>query len=438
MALGGGSFVKQNKVLPGAYINFINVGKAASILSDRGIVALPVALDWGLDGEVFTVTADEFNEETLKHFGYPRSHDKMKGLRDLFQNVKVAHFYKLMEDGAAASNTLCTAKYKGVRGNDLSIVVEANVDDATKVDVSTVLEGKLVDKQTVLPETSHLVDNDFVTWKPASEITETAGLALTGGTNGSDLTGANYQAALDAFENETFNVLGCLATSSDITDLFIAYTKRLREDMGVKFQTLVYQNASADYEGVISLENSVKDTAYDPSALIYWTAGALSSIAINTSLTNKPYTGEFSVDTHYKQAELESALESGQLIFHKVGDEVRVLEDINTFVTVSDEKTADFSSNQTIRILDQIANDIAIIFSEKYMGNVPNDADGRISLWNDIVKHHQTLEGMRAIEAFDPEKVVVSAGETKKSVVITDEVTPISAMTQLYMTVIVK
>ena len=95
-----------------------------------------------------------------------------------------------------------------------------------------------------------------------------------------------------------------------------------------------------------------------------------------------------------------------------VDDEVRVLEDINTFVSVTDEKSADFSSNQTIRVLDQIANDIAVLFGTKYIGKVPNDASGRISLWNDIVKHHQELQNIRAIENFNPDNVTVAQGDT--------------------------
>ena len=40
MALGGGSFITQNKVLPGAYINFISRTRATSALSDRGVVTI--------------------------------------------------------------------------------------------------------------------------------------------------------------------------------------------------------------------------------------------------------------------------------------------------------------------------------------------------------------------------------------------------------------
>lgn len=130
--------------------------------------------------------------------------------------------------------------------------------------------------------------------------------------------------------------------------------------------------------------------------------------------------------------------QSGKLILHQVNDQVRVLTDINTFVSSTDEKSADFSNNQTVRVLDQIGNDIAVVFNTKYLGKVPNDAAGRISLWNDIVKHHEQLQTIRAIENFTSDSVSVEQGETKKSVLVTDYVTPVNAMEQLYMTMIVQ
>lgn len=438
MALGGGTFIAQNKVLPGAYINFISAARASANLSDRGIVAMPIELDWGVDGEVFTVTAEDFQKESLKHFGYDYTHEKLKGLRDLFKNITTGHFFKLMNSGVAASNTFCTAKYKGIRGNDLKTVVVVNVDDPTKMDVSTYLGTVLVDKQTVLPNTDNLTDNDYVIWKNNVVITATAGLSLTLGSNGSVVTGTEYQAAIDAFEAYSFNTLGCLSTSAQIIDLIVQYTKRLRDQVGVKFQSVVYRTNTADHEGVISVENTVSDVGALASSLVYWTVGVQAGCAVNKSVTNKKYNGEFTPIVAYKQSELEAALLAGKFIFHKVGGDVRVLEDINTFTTYTDEKSEDFNSNQTIRVLDQIANDIAVLFNTKYLGEVPNDADGRISLWNDIVKHHQELQKLRAIEEFKPEDVTVAKGDTKKSVVVNDVVTPTNAMAQLYMSVVVQ
>ncbi|WP_131068677.1 phage tail sheath family protein [Clostridioides difficile] len=433
MALGGGTFVTQNKVLPGSYINFISAKRATSSLSDRGIVAMPLELDWGIDEEVFQVTSDDFEKYSVKYFGYDYTHEKLKGLRDLFKNIRLGYFYKLNK-GVKASCTIAIAKYSGIRGNDLKIIVTTNIDDNAKFDVVTLLDNKKVDIQ-VAKVITDLQDNDYVIWKKDATLEATAGLTFTNGTNGEAVTGAEYQTFLDKIESYSFNALGCLATTAEIKSLFVEFTKRMRDKVGAKFQTVLYKKSDADYEGVVSVENKIKDTELLESSLIYWTTGAIAGCDINKSNTNKKYDGEFDVDVNYTQIQLEEALKTGKFIFHKVGDEVHVLEDINTFVSFTDDKNDDFSSNQSIRVLDQIANDIATLFNTKYLGEVPNDKSGRISFWNDVVKHHEQLQNMRAIEDFKADDVSVEPGSYKKTVVVSDAVKVISAMSKLYMTV---
>lgn len=431
--LGGGSFIAQNKVLPGAYINFISLARANANLSDRGIVTMPLILDWGATGEIFEVTNSDFQSKALKLFGYDYSHEKMKGLRDLFLNARTLYAYRLNGEGVKASNTYATAKYAGIRGNDLKIIIAKNVDDTSKFDVKTVLDTTVIDVQTVA-SAKELVDNDFVTFKTDATLAVTAGTALTNGTN-SDVTGTNYQDYLDKVESYSFNVMGIPTTDETIKSLVATFCKRMREEVGAKFQVVLHNHA-ADYEGVINVENEVTvEDGFDKSALVYFITGIEAGCAINKTCLNKIYTGEFDVKADYTQSQLEDAIKAGKLILHKVGSDIRILEDINSLVTVSDSKGEIFKNNQTIRIVDQIANDIANLFNTKYLGNVPNDESGRISLWSDIVKHHEQLQEIRAIEGFADSDVVVEAGQEKRSVVIKDTVTIINAMSQLYMTV---
>ncbi|MDL5075992.1 phage tail sheath family protein, partial [Clostridioides difficile] len=396
-------------------------------------VAMPLELDWGIDEEAFQVTSDDFEKYSVKYFGYDYTHEKLKGLRDLFKNIRLGYFYKLNK-GVKASCTIAIAKYSGIRGNDLKVIVTTNIDDNTKFDVVTLLDNKKVDTQ-IAKVITDLQDNDYVSWKKDATLEASAGLVFTGGTNGEVVTGAEYQAFLDKIESYSFNALGCLATTTEIKSLFVEFTKRMRDRVGAKFQTVLYKKSDADYEGVVSVENKIKDAGLLESSLIYWTTGAIAGCDINKSNTNKKYGGEFDVDVNYTQLQLEEALKTGKFIFHKVGDEVHVLEDINTFVSFTDDKNDDFSSNQSVRVLDQIANDIAILFNTKYLGKVPNDAAGRISFWNDVVKHHKELENIRAIEDFKTDDVSVELGNDKKTVIVSDGVKVINAMSKLYMTV---
>ncbi|HBG4749397.1 TPA: phage tail sheath family protein, partial [Clostridioides difficile] len=412
---------------------FVSATRATSSLSDRGIVAMPLELDWGIDEEVFQVTSDDFEKYSTKYFGYDYTHEKLKGLRDLFKNIRLGYFYKLNK-GVKASCSIATARCSGIRGNDLKVIVTTNIDDNAKFDVVTLLDNKKVDTQ-IAKVITELQDNDYVTWKKEATLEATAGLTFTNGTNGEAVTGTEYQAFLDKIESYSFNALGCLATTAEIKSLFVEFTKRMRDKVGAKFQTVLYKKNDADYEGIVSVENKIKDKDLAESSLIYWTTGAIAGCDINKSNTNKRYDGEFDVDVNYTQIQLEEALKTGKFIFHKVGDEVHVLEDINTFVSFTDEKNDDFSSNQSIRVLDQIANDIATLFNHKYQGAVPNDKSGRISFWNDVVKHHEQLQNMRAIEDFKADDVSVEPGSDKKTVVVSDAVKVISAMSKLYMTV---
>lgn len=434
MALGGGTFIAQNKVLPGAYINFVSLASASATLSDRGIAAIGLETDWGASG-VQEITNGDFQKQSLKLFGYSYDHAKLKGLRELFAQVKTVFTYRLNDGGVKATCTYATAKYAGTRGNDLKIVIAVNADDATKYDVSTVLGTEVMDTQTVATAAG-LVDNDWVDFDTSATLAVTAGTSLTGGTN-SAVTGTQHQAFLDALESKSFNALGCLSITDSIKGLYVNYCKRLRDELGKKFQVAVY-NKAADYEGVVNVKNAVTDTGAVGSELVYWVTGVLAGTAVNASALNKKYDGEYAVNVAYTQSQLEAAIRAGEFTLHQVGDDVRVLSDINSLVTTSDTKGDVFKDNQTIRVIDQIANDIAVLFNTKYLGVVPNDNAGRISLWADIVQHHANLQKIRAIENFEDSDVTVSQGETKKAVVVADAVTVVNAMEKLYMTVTIQ
>lgn len=430
--LGGGVFVTQNKKLPGTYINFINASTVAASASDRGIAAIGVELDWGKDNEIMTVTQADFNKNSLELFGYDYGNEKLKGLRDLFLNVRTLFIYRL-NSGKKAENTYAVAKYTGIRGNDIRIVIEQNIDDTDKFDVSTILGTKEMDKQTVA-NANELVDNDYVTFKADAKLTVTAGIPLTTGSNAESVTGESHQVFLEKLENYNFNALCCNSNDDEIKTLYKNYTKRLRDEMGMKFQTVIFNYTNADYEGIINVVNQTEENTI---GMIYWVTGIIAGCNINKSNTNKLYDGEFTVKTNYTQTQLENCTDNGKFVLHKVGDDVRVLRDINSLVTVTDEKGIDFKNNQTIRVLDQVATDIAKVFNNNYIGNVANNKSGRVSLWNDIVSLFKQYEKIQAIEEFNAEEITVEQGNDKNSVNVNSAVQPVNAMEKLYMTVVV-
>lgn len=439
MAHGGGTWLTQNKVMPGTYINFTSLARAAAALSDRGIAAAPFELNWGPEGTVFEVTSGDFQKNSKAIFGYGYDAPEMLALREIFCHATKVYCYRLGSGGAKASNTYGTAKHPGTRGNDITIAIVANVDLEGAYDVTTFVGGSAYETQTVTTA-ADLVDNDFVIFKKDAQLAGTAGMEMKNGTNAA-VSGEDHQAFLDKIESYAFNALCCPSADATVVKLYAKFAERMRDDVGSKFQLIAWQ-PEADYEGVIGVWNETTHpsiTTENKHTLVYWVAGAQAAVAVNKSLTNSVYDGELIVDVEKTQAELEADIKAGKFMLHNVNGTVRVLEDINTLVTLTDEKGVDFQSNQTVRVCDQSANDIAVLFNTRYLGQVPNDASGRATLWNDIVKYFQEMERIRAVEGFDPDVLAVDVGDTKKAVLLTlNGLSVVNAMGQLYMSIILK
>lgn len=363
MALGGGIWTTQNKVLPGSYINFVNASKATSTVGDRGVVAIPYALGVAA-GTVIEITKAEFVKDPTKlGEGVTFDSELAKPVREIFAHATKCLIYDL-------------------------------------------------------------------------------------GTEGTIKTAAEAVRALEPYD---FNVLcAYTSTEADIT-AYMTAVKTWR-DAGKKCQVVVFGGEhndedvlKPDHEGIINVVSTVTDSGAVGHELVAWVAGAEAGCAINASCTNMIYDGEYTVKCDHTQAELEECIDKdvtsgagGQFVFHLVYGDVRVLEDINSLTTTTADKGEDFMYNQTIRVIDQIANDIAKLFNTKYLGKIANNAAGRVSLWGDIVAHHRQLETIQAIENFDPSLVTVEQGDNKRSVVITDVIIVSNAMSQLYMTVVIQ
>ena len=430
MALGGGTFVTQNKTIPGAYINFVTTATGATVFGERGVVALGDSFNWG-SNNIFEVTAEDFYKNSMALFGYDALDGKMIGIRDVFKNAKKIYVGRINGNNAKkASCSFGEAKYTGTRGNDIRIAVYSDPDDSSYKNVYTYVGTTIVDTQRV-KSMVELRNNNFVVWKSDATLTNTASMPMTGGTNGAT-TGQAVQSFLDDISGYSFNALTVISDNESINQLVAEYTKRMRDTIGKKFQSIVH-NYFADYEGVINIDPyAVSEEDY---LVAYWVAGAVAGCEINESLTNKVYDGEIEIDSFYTQSQLENKIKSGEFVFHRVGDKIRVLMDINSFVSVTTEKGKMFQNNQTVRICDQIASDVAVLFEEYYMGKVPNDTSGRNSLWSDLVKYHEKLVNIRALDEFDEEAISVEMGESKNSVVIYEKICPVNSMEQLYMKV---
>ena len=427
MAMGGGIFTAMNKVLSGIYINFVSIAKAIFSIGERGFATFPLAMDWGEDG-ISTIKVNDFEKNALKITGYEYNDTHNLELREAFRHAHTLYLGRLNGKGSKASCTYGKAKYAGIRGNDLTIVINTNIDDDTKKDVLAYLGTTLIDSQ-VVSSASELKDNDFIVYDKTATLEDTAGVKLTGGTN-SEVTASSHQKYLDLMESYSFNTMGCPVVEDSVRALYISYTKRLRDESGIKFTLVVYDKA-ADYEGVTNLKTKAKE---GDSKLVYWLTGMEAGCAINKSCGNKKYDGELTPIVDLTQSGLVDAIKNGEFVMHKVGQEVRTLSDINSLTTLTEAKNEDFKNNQTIRIIDQMGNDFATLFNTKYNDEIPNDEDGRIAFKTDIVKLLDEYNRKRAIEKVDADTIIIEKGETKKAVVLDiPALTIVNCMNQCYV-----
>ena len=124
--LGGGNFTTQNKKLPGTYINFVSANRTAANISERGVAAVALELNWGNDTDIFSVSAEDFVKNALKIFGYSYGDTAMQKLRELFLNVKTripqarnssVYFYNNYIDSSNISYDIISKKQKEMINN---------------------------------------------------------------------------------------------------------------------------------------------------------------------------------------------------------------------------------------------------------------------------------------------------------------------------------
>ncbi|MCC8097981.1 MAG: phage tail sheath family protein [Eubacterium sp.] len=432
MAAGGGTFVTENKVLPGAYINFISKERALGTVGERGVVALFYNLSWG-NFEIMSITAEDFQTNCMKLLGYNYSDDKVKPLREIFAGGASEILLLPVINGsdtaeAAVDSLTIKAAKMGGRGDYITVVITADVDDESMYVVKTYMDGSLVDSQTIAG-TEYFEENGFITL--SGTLSETSGTVLSGGYDFSvDIVlGTLYSSFLGLLEAKSFTTVLYEGTDETTKALFASFMERLRDEEGCKVTCVLY-DYDADYEGVINETTSAE--------LVYFTAGAAAGAEINESLTNMAYSGEYEITASYTKSQLKAAIANGEFVYYNDLVTLRILKYINSLVSVTTNKNSDFQNNQVIRVLDSIGNDVAKIFNNYYLGKVQNDTLGRDIFRSEVIEYYEKLQSMRAIDSFDSDDVTVAKGDEKGDVVVNFYVEPVSAMEKLYMTCIVE
>ncbi len=447
----GGTWKAQNKVRPGAYINFKAVQKPSIAVGTRGIVACALPMTWGPTDEVITLYSTELmSDKALAKIGCNVNNlDESLPYRLLLGDCYKALLYNLNIGGAKATATLqsdltITAKYQGSTGNKVSVAVI--VDSSAKY-LHVFFNGIVKEIFTVstfgdcLEIDSQWIDCSCDSSKESTELTANAGVALTGGTNG-NISTDNVSTFLDKIRNKEWNCCVVQSTDTSVPTTLANAIKDLRENIGKKVQAVVYNTNAANYEGIISTKGQGYKTESEtitPELFQLWVANVTAGAAVNESNTARQITDAVEITNPIDDTEIEDALKSGYFILTTLFDGTVVVEqDINTLRTYDEDKSYIFSKNRVIRCLDDVANTSLLVFNKQYCGAVSNTFDQRTSFKTQLISYIDTLQNMEAVQNFDASNdISIEQGESLESVVIDLALQPVDSMEKLYMTVYV-
>ncbi|MBY9078306.1 phage tail sheath family protein [Paenibacillus sp. HN-1] len=435
--MAGGTWTLQNKARPGVYINVETTGGALGAAGSRGITSLALALPWGPSKVITPIVA---GEDTMTTLGYDLSAPELLLVREALKRAQTVLLYRLntgTKATATAGSLTVTARNGGSRGNDLAVVIQANIDDSSKWDVKTLLVGDVVDTQ-VVAGVADLIANDWVVFSGSGPLTATAGAPLIDGADGT-VTNADHTAFLGVLELYDFQTVALPSTDNTLKSVYAAFIRRLREDEGKKIQVVLENYPTADYEGVVSVRNGVvlsDGTTLTAAQATAWVAGATAGAEMNESLTYSAYDGAVDVSPRYTNSQIVAALNAGEFVFTPGDNRAVVEQDINTFLSYTPAKGKALHKNRVIRVLDGIANDMKRIFEASYIGKVSNNSDGRALFRKEIVVYMTALQEIDAIQNFDAQTdVTVLPGAESDAIYVEANIQPVDSVEKVYMKV---
>lgn len=437
----------QNKVLPGVCIDFTSDRGLGLTVSSRGTVAIAEAMSWGPVG---TVQEIESSADMTAYTGYPITavqnrflNEMLKGTNRTAAPNKILLYRLNGTGGAQAKATIspltATAVYPGVRGNDISIAVTALTDPENSFQVSTIVDGAIVDSQ-VGKTVADLAGNAWVTFSGTGALTANVGTPLTGGVD--PVTAAtNYTDFLTAIEPYKFDVLIYDGTDSTVRDAMVAFIKRIAEENGVYAQLVASGLTNPDSRFVVNVASGVTlsdGTALTPQQVTWWAGGALAGAQYNESLTYATYPDAVDVSTKLTNSQMVQAITGGQFILFADNNVVKVVQDINSLVTYTTDITEPYHKNRVMRLLNTIANDLQTQFSDNYIGVVNNNDDGRMMFKKAIVGYLLDLQQNGGIQNFDSENdVEVLAGEDIDAIVVNIGLYVVDSVEKIYVRITV-
>lgn len=442
--MAGGKFDKLvGKKRPGTYINFISTRQDTQGVSDRGIVIIPlINHTWGPTGEYITLNSSSPDAEISK-LGYSiydeDTNRQMLLIREAFKKAAKVLVYRVnkgTQAKATSAPVTATAKYGGTRGNKLGFSVVAN--PVGGFDVLVNLDGSKVAEYNGLKTVEELAsfDNEYITFSGTGSLTAVAGVNLTGGTD-TKAENSDVTAFLDTIEGVKFNVLCFPVTEESLQTAAKTKIKYIRENVGKGVQVVMPDTKANDYEGVISVTNSVKigDISLTHAEACAWVAAATAAAKNTQSNTYVEYEGAEEIVDPKTHEEAVSAIDNGEFFFSVSEAGAVVVEyDINTLTTFKDGKDKTYRKNRVIRVFDTFAEALQLNFPPNKYDNSPTGWDIMEGIGRTVLKQFEDTGAIKNVD-YDND-FLVDRGESKGDETFFNVgLEPVDSAEKLYFTI---
>lgn len=435
-------WTSQDKVRPGAYLNFSAVPRTGLEVGDRGIGMLALPLSWGAEDTLIDVYSTDLSDgSSLAKVGITAFSEESKELNLMLQNCYLARVYRLDTGGAKASgangNLTIQAKYPGEMGNAITVVI---ADSDGQFVVTTYVDGARKDQQAVAL-INELENNDFVDFSGIGVLEVSAGIILTGGMNGTIDLPTAYPAWMALAKKSKWHTMALTRGNTSFASLFADFAKGMRETERRYIQVVLANYSNADHPGVINSDcgavvNGVTVTTEEATA---WVAGITAGASVSQSNVSRQFVGATRILNERTNTEIIDALKRGMFILStNQRGEIVVEDDINSLHTFTDELSEDFKFNQVIRVIDEIGESISDSWEQMFKGRGQNNENGRTVFKAELLTYLNTLQNQGAIENFaGASDVLVKAGTKKDSVRVDISVQPVTALSKLYANIYV-
>ena len=360
-------------------------------------------------------------------------------------------------DKTGVSAVALEAKYSGVMGNNIRIVVETNGANPLRKDVTlTVRDSR---DELIFTHTITTTYDNFSrlskTWLAAQinrspmgsyiEATATATdtapinpsflngtIALAGGSDGADLTPSQYTAAMESLEQEKFeSVYFNLNTGAAGNQTILGAVNNWVASERARGKMLVWYTGNPLHTGIVgdSADLAVMSAnGYNNEGVVFVPAGyvginsqgaqrtyagwqfaaRMAGLVAGLRLTESPTfasvgTGIIDLEKRYKNSDIKKLLGNGVMPVVYDGTRFKIERGINTFTTFTVEKGDIFSKLYPLRILDNMNNIIQVTVDEFIIGKNPNSIAGR----EDSIELVRSLLDRQAFDGYIEDNFVI-------------------------------